>query len=320
MKNDCANRVSVIIPTYNRARFVGEAIESALAQTYRNMEVIVIDDGSTDNTQDVLKKYEGRICSISQNNAGVSSARNTGIKAASGDWIAFLDSDDVWLPQKLSLQMTEIKNHRNVCAHISNVSLVKVTGECSNHFTNCGDRYFSFKDSIRHLMYHHIFLTGAVFRKASIINAGYFNENLKMWEDFDLALRMTEQGPWFVTDTVLSKVIRRVEPPIDLTHVFIRSDKINAYYVFLDILTKFKNSTDVEKDTFKLINKKISSAYFDIAWEKNQKKISYFDDLIKSCKLRRSLKLYIKSVILLGGKYTAFFYKILVKFHYQLRR
>ena len=97
--------VSVIMPTYNCARYLPEAIGSVLAQTYRDFEIVVVDDGSTDNTQEVLAGYGDRIRAIRQPNQGRSAARNTGIMAARGEYIAFLDADDLWLPRKLERQM-----------------------------------------------------------------------------------------------------------------------------------------------------------------------------------------------------------------------
>lgn len=101
-------RVSVIIPTYNYERFVVAAVESALEQSYRNLEILVVDDGSTDRTQARLAPYEGRIRYIYQDNRGLSAARNTGIRAARGDLIAFLDSDDLWHPDKLTVQVPRL--------------------------------------------------------------------------------------------------------------------------------------------------------------------------------------------------------------------
>ena len=92
--------VSVIIPTYNRAHLVGRAIKSVLNQTYRDFEIIVVDDGSTDNTKDIIKEFQKKDKRIKyipyEKNKGGSAARNTGIKAAKGEYIAFLDSDDEW--------------------------------------------------------------------------------------------------------------------------------------------------------------------------------------------------------------------------------
>ncbi|MGH9423586.1 MAG: glycosyltransferase family 2 protein [Thermoanaerobaculia bacterium] len=97
--------VSVIIPNYNYGRFLREAIDSALAQTYPPLEVIVVDDGSTDETPQVLAAYGDRIRAIRQDNQGVGAARNTGIAAARGEYVAFLDSDDIWRPRKLEYEM-----------------------------------------------------------------------------------------------------------------------------------------------------------------------------------------------------------------------
>jgi len=97
--------ISVIIPTYNYGRFLREAIDSALGQTHPALEIIVIDDGSTDDTPQILAAYGDRIRVIRQNNQGVSAARNAGIAAARGEYIALLDSDDTWLPQKLEREI-----------------------------------------------------------------------------------------------------------------------------------------------------------------------------------------------------------------------
>lgn len=104
-------KVSVVISTYNHASFIAESIDSVLAQTYRDFEVIVIDDGSTDNTEEVLKPYLDRIRLIKQENSGLPVARNAGIKEAKGEYIAFQDSDDIWLPDKLEKQMKYLEKN-----------------------------------------------------------------------------------------------------------------------------------------------------------------------------------------------------------------
>lgn len=106
--------ISVVIPTYNRAREVSRAIDSALAQTLRPLEVIVVDDGSTDETSDVLAQYGDRIRVVQQVNQGVSAARNAGIAIARGELLAFLDSDDVWMPRKLELQAARFDADREL--------------------------------------------------------------------------------------------------------------------------------------------------------------------------------------------------------------
>jgi glycosyltransferase involved in cell wall biosynthesis len=98
-------RVSVVIPTYNCAHYLAQAIESVFSQTYSNCELIVVDDGSTDDTRQVLQQYGDRLQALYQSNQGVAVARNCGIQAAQGEWIAFLDADDFFLPKKLAVQM-----------------------------------------------------------------------------------------------------------------------------------------------------------------------------------------------------------------------
>ena len=106
--------VSVIIPTYNRALMVKDAIQSVLDQTYSDYEIIVVDDGSTDNTSKVindLRSHSGKVHYIHQENKGRSAARNIGVHAARGDYIAFLDSDDMFLPEKLRVQVMTLENN-----------------------------------------------------------------------------------------------------------------------------------------------------------------------------------------------------------------
>jgi glycosyltransferase involved in cell wall biosynthesis len=105
-------RVSVIIPSFNRAHCIAGSVESVLAQSFRDLEVIVVDDGSTDNTQEVLAQFGDRIRVIRQANAGVSAARNAGMRAARAGWIAFLDSDDLWRPEKLQAQIECLEKYQ----------------------------------------------------------------------------------------------------------------------------------------------------------------------------------------------------------------
>lgn len=102
--------VSVIIPTYNRAKECRISVESVLSQSHGNVEVIVVDDGSSDNTKDTICGLDDRVKYIWQANAGVSAARNTGLDAATGEYVAFLDSDDAWLPWKLEAQLSVLRS------------------------------------------------------------------------------------------------------------------------------------------------------------------------------------------------------------------
>src|SRR5689334_23008717 len=109
-------RVSVIVPTFNSARFLCEAIGSVHAQTYKDYEIIIVDDGSTDDTQNVVKELDKPCKYFYQNNAGPSVARNYGISESSGEFVAFLDADDAWLPGKLEMQIRLFDRHPEVGA------------------------------------------------------------------------------------------------------------------------------------------------------------------------------------------------------------
>ena len=102
--------VSVVIPNYNYATYVREAINSVLAQTYPNIEIIVVDDGSSDDSRTTIASYGDKIIGIFQQNQGVSATRNNGVKASRGKYVAFLDADDVWLPRKIELQMAKFRD------------------------------------------------------------------------------------------------------------------------------------------------------------------------------------------------------------------
>ena len=121
--------VTVIIPTYNRAHLITHAIDSVLHQTYQNFELIVVDDGSQDNTSDVLANYRGRLYYIRQSHLGSSEARNTALRMAKGDYIAFLDSDDRWLPTKLEKQLPFLESDESTGLVHTYTSIIGENGE-----------------------------------------------------------------------------------------------------------------------------------------------------------------------------------------------
>ena len=117
----CKRQVSVIIPAYNTAAYITETLDSVFAQTFKDFEVIVVNDGSpdTEDLERVLQPYRARIVYVKQENRGVSGARNAGILRARGEFLAFLDSDDVWLPDYLAEQMKFLEAHPHLVASIA---------------------------------------------------------------------------------------------------------------------------------------------------------------------------------------------------------
>ena len=180
--------VSVIIPTYNRLVSVQSAVDSVLHQTFSDFEVIVVDDGSTDGTNSVLRKnFGGRIRLVITDHRGVSAARNKGIASSAGKFLALLDSDDIWHPQKLEKQVRYHQENQNI--QISQTQEIwirngKRVNPMCKHRKPYGDIYF---DSLRMcaISPSSVFLTKALFDRF-----GGFDEELPVCEDYDLWLRI----------------------------------------------------------------------------------------------------------------------------------
>ncbi len=189
--------VSIIIPSWNTARYVREAVDSALAQIYPNCEIIVVDDGSTDDTKAVLEPYINakKITYIYQANAGLSSARNTGIKASKGEFIALLDSDDVFLPEKIAEQIAYLTAHPS--CDVSYCNLYHFwDGEST--LLRLNYEYYSGEEVLPHLLaMNFIAPLSVVLRRSVIERFGMFDENLKRSEDLEFWLRLAHGGARF---------------------------------------------------------------------------------------------------------------------------
>lgn len=204
-------KVSVIIPTYNRAKYVIEALESVLNQTYKNYEIVIVDDGSTDNTREVLRQYlaDDRITYIYEKNGGPASARNVGIKHSTGEHIAFLDSDDLWLPDKLVYQVEYLKTHCDVGIVFTDA---KAFGEDLGP-VNAARAEFRFRfhnPSFKLLMWGNYMPTPTVMlRRACIDKVGCFDESSDLrigGEDYELWLRIARVFKIGHLDQVLVKI------------------------------------------------------------------------------------------------------------------
>ncbi len=197
-----ACQVSVVIPTYNRAQYVTKAIESVLAQTYTDYEIIIVDDGSTDDTPVVLRAYADRIRVVHQENAGPSAARNAGIQAARGRWVAFLDSDDEWRPGKLAVQMADLTRHPEWCAHFTNVLFVVPDRAPVSLFDIRGFVPPSAAENVLErplvgvLDDEIVILSAFIARRETLLEAGPFDPRLHVAEDRDLLMRVALGGPW----------------------------------------------------------------------------------------------------------------------------
>jgi len=184
-------KVTALIPTYNCERYICDAIDSVLAQTYPLHEVIVVDDGSTDQTQSVLARYGSRIKYIRQTNAGPPAARNTGIAQATGDFIALLDSDDMWMPEKLERQMDYLEKHP-ACGLIytdmktfDETGIIEESVKVSRNLTLPSGHIFP------QVFAETLFQTSAVVvRKSCVDTVGPFDTSLRMGDDYEFFMRI----------------------------------------------------------------------------------------------------------------------------------
>jgi glycosyltransferase involved in cell wall biosynthesis len=193
--------VSVIIPTYNRSQKVARAIQSVLDQSFRDLEIIVVDDGSTDDTNQCLGRFGSSIRYIRQLvNRGVSAARNGGIKRSFAQWIAFLDSDDYWLKDKLDVQMDFV--HRNPGAVACQTEEIWIRrGRRVNpkrkHRKPSGD---IFRQSLKLCL---VSPSSVIIRRTIFDEVGLFDETLQAGEDYDLWLRISCRYPVYLIDREL---------------------------------------------------------------------------------------------------------------------
>ena len=196
--------VSVIIPTFNRGWILKEAIDSVLAQDFTDFELIVVDDGSTDDTDQILDDYGQDLMVIRQTNQGVSSARNRGIDAAAGRLIAFLDSDDLWLPRKLSTQVAFFD--ANPQAVINQTEEIWIRNGVR---VNPKIRHHKFSGMIfeRSLALCLVSPSAVMMKRFLFDEVGLFDEDLPACEDYDLWLRISWRYPVHLIETPL--IIKR---------------------------------------------------------------------------------------------------------------
>jgi len=262
-------QVSVIIPSYNRARYVTKAIDSVLAQTYRDYEIIVV-DSSTDNTQEVLRAYSNKTRYFYQERAGVSAARNLGIQQATGEWIALLDSDDEWLPERLAVQMEEIAREPRLVAHFTNLAFIMPDGrevrlfELRGNLREGKDSWTIERPLIEQLKYQFCFSSNYLGRRKALFDVGLFDERLTIHEDLDLFFRLALAGPWGVNSKVLVQMFRRDEPAnINLSRQH-KDRPIYSYECLVHIYNKLRSNENLQPHERRLVNEHLSGARFNL--------------------------------------------------------
>jgi glycosyltransferase involved in cell wall biosynthesis len=238
-------QVSVIMPVYNGEKYIVEAIESILNQSYKDYEIIIVNDGSTDDTFNKIRSYLqlSNIKYVRQENRGLPAALNTGIKAASGEYIAFLDCDDLWMPHKLDMQMVFMKEHPEVGLVHGNISYVDQHGDPftpdSPYKTDISGNCFP-----ELFMGNRIAVLTVLIKKESITNVGFFNEDFKYADDYDMWLRVSRHYPLGHIDKCLAAYRK---------HPGGISSNINAHNA--DVLKVLEETLKQFPDTWRIVGK-----------------------------------------------------------------
>lgn len=202
MPGEQTPRVSVIIPAYNQARYLKQAIDSVLAQTYRDFEIIVVDDGSTDDTAAIAAAYGGQIHYIYQENRGLAGARNTGIRAAQGELIGLLDSDDIWLPNYLKAMVKLANQYPTAVVYFCQARCIDVEGNDLPQIV--GGKEFIPEALLSEMLLSNFIIPSTVtLRRSVVVDVGLFDASLRSCEDWDMWLRLLPEHEFAFTNEIL---------------------------------------------------------------------------------------------------------------------
>jgi glycosyltransferase involved in cell wall biosynthesis len=294
-------RVSVIIPSFNCARYVGRAIESVLTQTYRDYEIIVVDDGSTDGTAETVSRYRDKVRYFYQANSGVSSARNLALKVSSGAFVAYLDADDLWNPEKLDRQMQFFDAHPECGLLHSDVSVIDEEDRIVHARFNAETARRVPQGHCTHdlLQRCHIQTLTVVERRECVEKIGGFDEQLPIAQDYMHWIRISLNGWAFgYIDEPLAKYRWRAGSLMGS-----RKRLLEDYETIYSVLLKEQAVVDRDDcDAGSIVMRRLCDtrrelAYIDriegnnvsarerIAWliQQSPLRIGLYFDLIKSC-------------------------------------
>ncbi|KKD39484.1 glycosyltransferase family 2 protein [Limnoraphis robusta] len=227
-------QISIIIPVYNGATTIQATIDSVLAQTFSDFELIIVDDGSTDDTLKIISQYgDPRIQVVSSSHAGAAATRNRGLKQASGEYIAFLDADDLWTPDKLEAQLNALQTHLEAAVAYSWTDFIDEAGswrQAGRHRTVNGEAYAAM------LLYNFIESgSNPLIRRDALNTVGGFDESLTGGQDWDLYLRLAAR------------------------YLFVNVPKVQILYRIRDNSIS-ANITRQEQQVVKVLNKAFSQA------------------------------------------------------------
>jgi glycosyltransferase involved in cell wall biosynthesis len=261
--------VSVIMPVLNGERYIAEAIESICRQTYTSVELIVVNDGSTDRTREIVQAFGGRIaltCVDHARNQGIAPSINDGIRSASGDFIAFLDHDDLWLPEFLDTQMAYLRDHPDVGMVHSDIRTIDGDGNILEHSAlECrGKRQpsgYVFRDLFMNSM---VCGNSVVIRKECFDRVGLWDEELR-WADYHLWLRISRHYKIDYVPKVLT-AYRQHSSQNTRTSTTRPADEVPVGAQTIEKLLQEYPEIRNELGT-RMINRRIASFFFELAYQ-----------------------------------------------------
>lgn len=272
--------ISVIIPTYNRAQTIERSIKSVLNQTYRDIELIIVDDGSTDNTYDVLKSInDERMRYIYQENHGACVARNNGINHAKGEYIAFQDSDDIWHKEKLERQVFAIENNKDVDIVCCRTRCKQLDGKEFISLERRKGGIISIKDGPYGIS------TQTLLMKKSVASQIQFDENVTRYQDLDFLLTAIQSFNIYLVPEIL----------VDR---YIENDSISSHPErILDMTVYFqKKHSEIMNDSKQYLSHFLASVLLETGYQlpKNERTKYY----CKALEIDKSLKCTVKYLVM----------------------
>lgn len=292
-------KITAVIPAYNNGDYLCRSINSVLAQTRPADEIIVVDDGSTDGTAEKIKSFGLKVKYLHQNNAGASAARNTGIQAATGNWIAFLDADDEWLPHHLQTQVDLLARNPHLAWSTGNYyrCLCEENRRKPHLEINKAKSIAQEKDTFQN--YFHAFFRDAggctdtmLIKKSALLEAGLFNTRQPRANDMDMWWRIAYRWP----------EVGYVSEPLAIYHLNIAESISHTYkggQMYTDLLTRHlrlakqhEMSDHFEPCAARMIHSWIRSMLFDQRAQDIQQLLELFDKIL-SWKYRSFIKLLI---------------------------
>jgi glycosyltransferase involved in cell wall biosynthesis len=259
-------RISVVLPTWNRAHLVRKAVDSVLAQTYPDFELIVVDDGSTDDTPARLAAYGERIRVVRQENGGVARARNAGIAAARHEWLAFLDDDDEWAPEMLAVHVEGVRAQADVKVHATNATVVSAKGERSNLFRLRGlpetGRAARLQRPLVWVVRGTFFTQAVMVRRDALLATGLYRPGIH-YEDLDVLAQLALAGPWGVDDRQMLELHRRPDGTYSLS-AQTASAPVEDNECMVEILERAARDRRLDRVERKVIRRMLSRQRFSL--------------------------------------------------------